>query len=150
MGQLSKSTVQLDNIIAYLQGIISGSEEGINIPTANQIKCDKFVTNVLASFPAYKAGQISYDPDSLTNVSDTGVSGVRVQIGQESHYLVYNDTVSIISNGKACYASGVDSGTGALTVDLADNSDFAMSAQVLGLATHASCRAGFVSSSRKS
>lgn len=134
MGQISKSTTQLDNIIAYLQGITSGSEEGINIPTDAQIKADAFVTNVLASLPAYKAGQISYDVSSLTNVSDTGVSGVRIQIGQEMHYLVYNDTASQIDNGKVCYASGVDSGI--LTVDLADNSSFQTSAQVLGLATH--------------
>jgi hypothetical protein len=131
---LNKSGTQLDNIIAYLEGITSGSEEGINISTGAQVKCDAFVTNVLATFPEYKAGQISFDPDSLTNASDTGITGVRVQIGQEVHYLVYNDTVSQIDNGKACYASGVDSGI--LTVDLADNSSFQTSAQVLGLATH--------------
>lgn len=84
----------------------------------------------------YLAGRISYDPNSYVHLMDTGITDVRIQIGQEEVYLVYNDTVSQIDNGKVCYASGVDATNNVLTVALADNSAFNTSAQVLGLATH--------------
>jgi hypothetical protein len=85
----------------------------------------------------YAKGQLSYDEDSLTILADTGIAGVRVNIGQEQMYLVWNDhAVNPILNGKACYASGVDATNTVLKVDLADNSSFITSAQLLGLATH--------------
>ena len=85
--------------------------------------------------PAYKAGQLAYDPDSLTTVADTGVAGVRVQIGQELHYLVYNDTVSQINNGQPVYGSGVDSTLEVHTIGLADASNAATVDPMLGQAT---------------
>lgn len=84
----------------------------------------------------YLVGRITYDPDSKTNVSDTGISGVRVQIGQELMYLVFNDSGAQIDNGKAVYPVGIDATNNLLSVDLADSSTFISSAQVLGLATH--------------
>jgi len=85
--------------------------------------------------PAYKAGQLAYDPDSLTTVADTGVAGVRVQIGQELHYLVYNNTVSQINNGQPVYGSGVDSTLEVHTIGLADASNAATVDPMLGQAT---------------
>ena len=85
---------------------------------------------------AYAAGRITYDPDSLTVVADTGVTGVRVNIGQEEHYLVCNNSGAQIDNGKAVFASGVNGTTKCLEVSLADSSSFITSSQVLGLATH--------------
>jgi len=96
------------------------------------------VANILlknVSLPVHIAGQLALDPSSLTVVADTLVAGVRVQIGQETMYLVYNDTNDTILNGKACYASGVDATNNLLKIDLADNSSFATSASLLGLAT---------------
>ena len=84
----------------------------------------------------YKAGRISYDPVSLVPVGDTGVVGVRVRIGQEMYYLVSNQSGAQINNGKAVYTGGIDVTNNLLTINLADNSAFATSAQILGLATH--------------
>ena len=80
--------------------------------------------------------RLNYDTDSLTITSDTGISGVKVNIGQEEMYLVCNNTGVQIDNGKACYASGVDEPNRCVEVSLADASGFFTSAQVLGLATH--------------
>jgi hypothetical protein len=89
-----------------------------------------------SALPPYFAGQLGYDPDSLTVTADTGINGVRVQIGQEEMWLVCNNSGAQIDNGKACYASGVDAVNNCLEVGLADNSSFATSGDVLGLATH--------------
>jgi hypothetical protein len=80
--------------------------------------------------------RLNYDTDSLTITSDTGISGVKVNIGQEEMYLVCNNTGVQIDNGKAVYASGVDEPNSCIEVSLADSSGFFTSAQVLGLATH--------------
>lgn len=84
----------------------------------------------------YLAGRLSYDPDSLTVLADTGISSVRVNIGQEEHYLVCNNSGAQIDNGKIVYASGVDSVGKCLEIDLASNASPVTSSQVLGLATH--------------
>jgi len=80
--------------------------------------------------------RLNYDTDSLTITSDTGIAGVKVNLGQEEMYLVCNNTGVQIDNGKVCYASGVDTVNNCLEIGLADNSNFFTSAQVLGLATH--------------
>ncbi len=102
-----------------------------NIPIFNTIQ---FNTEN-PSLPDYKAGQMAYDPNCLTVTADTGVDGVRVQIGQELQYLVYNNTGVTIDDGKPVYASGVNSGVGLLEIGLANASSFFTSAQTLGLAT---------------
>jgi hypothetical protein len=89
-----------------------------------------------SAVPDYQAGQISYDSASLTGLIDSGISGVRNNVGQELWYLVYNDSGAQIDNGKVCYASGIDATNKVVTVGLADNSSPSTSAQVLGLATH--------------
>jgi hypothetical protein len=103
-----------------------------NLPTFETIELDTTGTEL----PTYKAGQLAYDPNSLTNTSDTGITGVRVQIGQELHWLVYNDSGAQINNGKPCYASGVNATEKLVTIGLADASSFFTSAQVVGFATH--------------
>jgi len=80
--------------------------------------------------------RLNYDTASLTITSDTGISGVKVNLGQEEMYLVCNNTGDQIDNGKACFASGVDEVNNCVEVSLADASGFFTSAQVLGLATH--------------
>lgn len=85
----------------------------------------------------YVKGQLSYDEDSLTILADTGINSVRVNIGQEEMYLVWNDhATNTIANGKVCFASGVDATNTVLKASYADSTSFATSAQVLGLATH--------------
>ncbi len=132
---LGKTGTNIDNILTYLEGIPSGSEEGIQILAGSQIAADAFSTNTSNS-KSYKAGQISFDPSSLTVLLDSSISGVRLQCGQEEWYLVCNNSGAQIDNGKVVYTSGVDATNGCLECALADNSSFATSASVLGITTH--------------
>ena len=85
---------------------------------------------------AYAKGQMTFDDSSFTMLLDTGFNGVRVQVGQEVMYLVYNDSGADIANGKACRATGADITGSVLTIGLASNVSFPLSAATLGLATH--------------
>lgn len=88
-----------------------------------------------SALPAYKIGQLSYDPSSLTGVLDTGLTGVRVQIGQETHWLVVNKTASPIVDGTPVYADDVDVTTNLISIAPARADDPFMSLSTLGLAT---------------
>lgn len=114
--------------IAGLRAIRDGALTSSNVFSEGV----KFTNTTLED---WVAGQLQYDPDSLTLLADTGVTGVRVNLGQELHYLVYNNSGSQIDNGKAVYATGTSATNNVLTVDIADSSSFFTSAQVLGLAT---------------
>jgi len=111
------------------EGVGSGGSSPSNVFSSG-IK----LTNT--SLQEWAAGQLQYDPDSLTLLADSGITGVRNNIGQEEWYLVYNNSGAQIDNGKAVFASGVDATNNVLTIGVADSSSFGTSAQVLGLATH--------------
>lgn len=110
------------------------------LPLKLALKTVNEVDGILLTPPgiiaAWKAGQIQYDPSCLCHLMDTGINDVRVNIGQECMCLVYNDTASIIDNGKVCYATGVDPTEQVMTIDLADNSSFDTAFQTIGIATH--------------
>lgn len=89
-----------------------------------------------ASLPNWVAGQLAFDPTNKTAVADTSIEGVRVQIGQEAMWLVYNNSGATIANGSVCYASGVNTEYDLLTIAKADYNSVATSASTLGLATH--------------
>jgi hypothetical protein len=125
-----KSNVPEDSILGSSILDIAGSQE---VLASGVIK--NIVLNILNN-STYQAGQLSYDMDSFTILADTGLGGVRVNIGQEEHYLVWNPSaVTTLLNGKVAYASGVDPTNSVLTADYADNSSFSTSAQVIGLFT---------------
>jgi hypothetical protein len=90
----------------------------------------------VAGLQAWAAGQLGYDPNSLTVTIDSGIEGVRLQAGQEVWYLVCNNSGGQIDNGKVVYASGVDTENNCLEIGLADNSNFQTSVKTLGIATH--------------
>lgn len=77
-----------------------------------------------------------YDTASRTNSSTTGVADVVVQIGQEMHQLVYNNSGAQIDNGKICYGSGVNSTYEVIEIGLADNTVLLKSLSIAGVATH--------------
>jgi hypothetical protein len=130
------TTLELD-VLGESVSLISDGAGQWWVTNTNATSFDKIeLKTTNPSLPAYLAGQISYDPDNLTNTSDTGITGVRVQIGQETMYLVYNNSGAQIDNGKPVYASGVNATEKLLEIGLADASSFFTSAQVLGLATH--------------
>ena len=126
-----KNTVDQDSIIesslvttAKVQAVLASGD------------IRNIVLDIVNASP-YLAGQLSYDPSSFAILADTGIGEVRVNLGQEEQYLVYNPSaVTTLLNGSPIYASGVDPVYFILTAGLADNTSFFTSAQVLGLATH--------------
>jgi hypothetical protein len=79
------------------------------------------------------AGQMAWN--SADGTLDLGLSyaDVVLQVGQETHYVVRNDTGNIIQNGTAVYCSGVAGGSGRIEASpMMGNID---PVQFLGLAT---------------
>ena len=91
--------------------------------------------NLGTNTPAvWSAGRLSWDDTSQTILADTGIDGVRVNVGQERHVRVFNGTGTTITNGSVVNAFGATNDV--LKVILADVSSPAFSSAILGLATH--------------
>lgn len=78
--------------------------------------------------------KIYYDSESLTNSSTTGVTDVIVQIGQELHKLVFNNTGATLVNGTPVMAIDVNSTYFVLEVDSA-RADDPRAVSTIGLVT---------------
>jgi len=83
----------------------------------------------------WKAGQLQYDPGSFTFLLDSGIEGVRNNIGEETWYLAVNYNAEDIVNGTAVYANDTDPVTGEFFIFLAKADSIATSGATLGLAT---------------
>lgn len=84
---------------------------------------------------AYAEGRLRYDSVSKSLAYRNDESEVELNIGREAWVRVYNDSGSTISNGKAVYISGYDSGSSLPEISLADPTASA-SARLAGVATH--------------
>ncbi len=73
--------------------------------------------------------------DKTLNIC-TDQTGVSIQVGQEGHKRVYNNTGSTITNGQVVYINGHDGGSGFSTVALARSDLGPTSTVTLGIATH--------------
>ena len=85
----------------------------------------------------YFAGgtKVYYDAGSYTNASTTGIPGVIVQIGQELHYIVINNSGSTILNGTSVYTSSVDLTVNLIEILEADAASAFTSLSTIGLVT---------------
>ncbi len=86
-----------------------------------------------ASTPAYVEGQLSYNSTIKSFEMQGGYSDVTLQVGEELHFHVVNNTASTITNGQACRQGGVSGGLVQAVPALADSFN---NARVLGVATH--------------
>jgi len=112
----------------------------VDVQFEGDVTFDTVVTNSIelntdTALPSYKAGQVAYDPDSFVVTADTGIADVRVQLGQELHYIAINNTADDIPNGSVVYASGVCPVTNRIEIMLADASIERASVATLGLVT---------------
>jgi hypothetical protein len=82
--------------------------------------------------PGHSEALVYWDNDDHTFSAMTDVNGVVLQIGQEMHIRVFNNSGGVIENGKAVYQTGATNGTPTVAKAQADNLDTAV---VLGLAT---------------
>jgi hypothetical protein len=101
---------------------------------ANNVSFNTIDLDTTTSYP-HKAGRLSYDPVSKTVLADTGINGVRVNVGQENHIRFINKTGSTITNGQWLYPSGVDATNKVMEVGLADASSPLTSLSLIGVAT---------------
>lgn len=84
---------------------------------------------------AYSAGQVSYGAVTKTALVDTGFTGVRVNVGQESHVRFFNNTGVQIDNGTPLYTNGINSANDVVTGAPTDASSPFSSLAFIGLAT---------------
>jgi len=83
--------------------------------------------------PAYKEGQLFYDDVAKTLTFQNDVDGVNLNIGQEQHIRVYNNTGADIINGEAVRMTGA---TGGVPVAALAMANLYSTASVMGIATH--------------
>lgn len=98
---------------------------------ADPVDVRKF--NPLPSTPAYVEGQMSYNDSNKSFELQGAYPDVTLQIGEEMHFHVINNTPSTILNGQACREDGVSGGLVQASLALADTFD---NARLLGVATH--------------
>jgi hypothetical protein len=80
-------------------------------------------------------GQLSWNTSDGT--LDLGMqNGVVLQVGQETHYVVRNETGSTIQNGTSVYCGGVTAGSGRMTISKMIGDGSIDPVQYLGLVTH--------------
>jgi hypothetical protein len=103
---------------------------------------DAFISNSITSVntisfqtSGYSGGNLSWNTSDGTLDLETGYGDVVLQLGQETHYIIRNDTGSSILNGTSLYASGVTDGSARIEASpyVANNS--IDSIRYLGLAT---------------
>ena len=87
----------------------------------------------LAAGISVAQGQMAWNADEET--VDLGLNGAVLQLGQETHYHVRNNTGVLIADGAAVMATGTIGGSGRITVGLMDGSNVANAKYFLGLAT---------------
>lgn len=80
-------------------------------------------------------GEMAWNSDEET--LDLGLNGAVLQLGQETHWHVRNNSGSDIADGKAVMATGTIGASGRITIDLMDGSDIANAKLFLGLTTEA-------------
>jgi hypothetical protein len=106
------------NVAAYLStatinttGNITAQNLIGNISITGNITSNVITFNTAAGINV-AAGQMAWN--SADGTLDIGLSyaDVVLQVGQETHYVVRNDTGNIIQNGTAVYCSGVAGGSG--------------------------------------
>ena len=79
-------------------------------------------------------GRLTWDSTDGTLKLDTAFTDVSVQIGQELQTIVYNNTGSLIANGKPVYGSGADATNDRLTIALSQSNSF-LSLRTVGVTT---------------
>jgi len=84
----------------------------------------------------YKAAQLSWDPITGTMLSDTGFTGVRINVGYEAQVRFFNDTGDELADGTVINAQGNDATNKIFKGIKADVSAAATSSSISGIATH--------------
>ena len=105
---------------------------GFNVSNISNVESNVITFNTAAGIEV-AAGQMAWNSADGTLNIGLSYADVVLQVGQETHYVVRNDTGNIIENGTAVYCSGVTAGSGRIEASpMMGNID---PVQFLGLAT---------------
>ena len=102
------------------------------VAVSSNVTANCFILNRTAGV-GVGPGEIAWNSSDGTVDIGLNYGGVVLQVGQETHYIVRNDTGSTILNGTALYCSGVTVGSGRIEVAAMQSSVDPV--QFLGLAT---------------
>ena len=94
-----------------------------------------FIKFNLAASHSVAQGEMAWNADEET--VDLGLNGAILQMGQEVHYHVRNNSGSLIPDGTAVMATGSLGASGRITIGLMDGSDIANAKFFLGVTTEA-------------
>lgn len=109
----------------------SQNADDVNI-TGGQALLDFLALDTTAGHTVTQ-GQFAWNADEET--ADLGLNGAVLQLGQEIHYHVRNNTGSIIPDGTAVMATGTIGGSGRITIAPMDGSNIENSKYFLGITT---------------
>lgn len=115
----------------YMSGsveFISGSIENINYID--------FVRSTGSGVPAYAAGRVYYDLDQSALTVFSEIANTELHIGEETHYLVKNQSGVTINKGELVAFAGTLGASGRLLVRKADQSIISSSIYVMGVAAN--------------
>lgn len=117
-------------------GLTKTSERDVTlnyVPASGGI-FDYIELNTSAGAPSFSEGRFYWDTTDKTISLQTDQTDVTLQVGQEFHVRVYNNTGSQIDNGEAVYFSGASNGRPSVALAQANIPDTSLFAS--GIATH--------------
>jgi hypothetical protein len=122
--------------VGTLQQVTDQGTSTTNAITASAFSGSYFDFNTDGNPVSAVAGRLTWnDSDGTLNIG-MGYSDVVLQVGQEQHYVVRNNTGTTISNGVAVYASGSTAGVGRIEAAPYTANGLIREVRFLGLATH--------------
>lgn len=149
IAESSFDKANLANVLAqaaFDQANTSGNPFNQDLNTANNVTFNQIIVSSNTTSNSYKfntsagvsvaQGEMAWNSSDGTVDIGVGYADVVLQVGQETHYVVRNNTGSQILNGTALYCSGVTTGSGRLEVSPMIGNGSIDPVQFIGLATH--------------
>ena len=140
--------IEVNSFVNAGNGIFipSGNLFNQDLNTSNNVTFNQIIVSSNTTSNSYKfntsagvsvaQGEMAWNSSDGTVDIGVGYADVVLQVGQETHYVVRNNTGSQILNGTALYCSGVTTGSGRLEVSPMIGNGSIDPVQFIGLATH--------------
>jgi hypothetical protein len=143
---INVNSLSIQTQAAFDQANTSGNPFNQDLNTSNNVTFNQIIVSSNTTSNSYKfntsagvsvsQGEMAWNSSDGTVDIGVGYADVVLQVGQETHYVVRNNTGSQILNGTALYCSGVTTGSGRLEVSPMIGNGSIDPVQFIGLATH--------------
>lgn len=110
----------------------TGATGHVDLGDTNNLRAAAFKMSLTAGVTVAQ-GEFAWNADEET--ADLGLNGAVLQLGQEMHYHVRNNSGSTIPNGKPVMATGTVGASGRITIGLMDASNVTNDKFYLGITT---------------